>query len=362
MRCVTCGADTDAALPTCQRCGSALPGTAVVQQGQPPVPPVPPGPPVAAPVPPVATEPPVAASVSPVPPRPAVVAPIPLWDLLLCAVLVVGWLLVVLLLALARGARDTSLVPGRLAPWHYLLAVLAVAVYLVTAVRGVHETPGHTLARATQGAGRAGDLARVVQLLLPTLVVTVAGVTVPLPASVPGLVATSATPPADDGVTTASGLETPTPSDDLDARRRAQAEVVDALLAESVASRGDLAAAIAAVGQCRDLDRSLALLDGVARQRRAQRDQAKALTVDALADGPATRGYLVSAFTCAGAADDAYAAWTRRSISSGCSLDANWRRGNRLSEQAQAAKGEFLRRWNPIASSCGLPVRTTKEI
>ncbi|MEU7799119.1 hypothetical protein AB0B10_07625 [Micromonospora arborensis] len=305
----------------------------------------------------------------------------PPWDLLLCAVLVVVWLLVVLLLAFARGARDAALVPGRLEPWHYLLAALVFAVYLVTAVRGVPETPGHTLARASQGAGRAGDLARVGQLLLPTLVVTVAvalvvGVTVPLPATVPGSVATPQTPLDDDGTTVESAMTpdatstsaielktpTPTPSDDPAARRLAQAQVVDALLSESVTSRRDLATAIAALGECRDLRQSLELLNGVARQRRAQSDQARALTVDALADGTAMRAYLVAAFTSSGDADDAYAAWAQRSISSGCSLDDNWRRGNQLSEQAQAAKRQFLSRWNPIASSCGLPSRTTKDI
>ncbi|MEH1163879.1 hypothetical protein V6V47_00670 [Micromonospora sp. CPCC 205539] len=305
----------------------------------------------------------------------------PLWDLLLCAVLVVVWLLVVLLLAVVRGAPDASLVPGRLEPWHYLLGALVIAVYVVTAVRGVPETPGHTLARASQGAGRAGDLARVGQLLLPTLVVTVAvalvvGVTVPLPATLPGSVTASETPLDDDGATvetaptpeatSTSAIEletpTPTPSDDPAARRLAQARMVDALLSESVTSRGDLATAIAAVGECRNLRQSLGLMTGVAQQRRAQSDQARALMVDALEDGPAMRSYLVAAFTSSGDADDAYAAWAQRSISSGCSLDANWRRGNQLSAQAQAAKREFLARWTPIASSCGLPSRTTKDI
>ncbi|WP_405112634.1 hypothetical protein OG559_04130 [Micromonospora sp. NBC_01405] len=303
-------------------------------------------------------------------------APVLLWDLLLCAVLVVGWLLVVLLLALARGAPNASLVPGGLRPWHHLLAVLAVAVYLATTVWGADETPGHLLARATRGVGLAGDLARMVRLLMPTLVVTlavafVAGMTVPLPATVPWPEATSAPPRADDGVpveassthgsSSTTGVETPMPSDDPGALR-AQAEGVDALLAGSVTSRNDLAAALAAVGQCRDLNRSLTLLQSVARQRRAQRDRAEALTVDALADGPAMRGHLVSAFAHSGDADDAYAAWAQHSISSGCSLDANWRRGNRLSNQAQAAKTEFLRRWNPIARSCELPTRTVRDI
>lgn len=265
--------------------------------------------------------------------------PIPLWDLLLCVVLVVGWFLVVLLLSLARGARDASLVPGLLTPWHYLLAALTVAVYLVTAVQGVPETPGHTLARATRGTGRAGDLAQVVRLLLPSLVVTVAvalvaGMTVPLQAA-PGSMAASATPPADQGSavetaptpdsssTTTAGREVPTPREDADAQMRAQAEVVDALLSESVTSRSDLAAAITAVGQCRALEQSLMVLEGVARQRRAQRDRARALTVDAIADGAAMRDHLVSAFVYSGEADDAYAAWARRSISSECSRDAN---------------------------------------
>ncbi|WP_234582880.1 hypothetical protein [Micromonospora sp. MH99] len=304
----------------------------------------------------------------------------PLWDLLVCAVLFAGWVLVLLLIALARGAEEPSEVPGRLALWHYVLAALAVAIYLLTAVRGVPESPGHLWARAARGDGRDGDLRRGLQLLVPTLVVTVAvalvaGLTVPLPDAVseatstsvtptPGDEVPTGTPPTPDPVPTTFGPETPTPtvSDDPDARRRTQAEAVDALLSESIASRGDLATAIAAVGECRDLNRSLGLLNGVTRQRRAQRDQAAALTVDALTDGPAMRSHLVSAFTYAGDADAAYAAWTRRSINSGCSLDANWQRGNQLSEQSQKAKNEFLRRWNPIAVSCGLPTRTSKEI
>lgn len=408
MRCVTCGADTDAALPTCQRCGSALPGAVVPQQESPPrafsvatEPPdsttEPPGPTVLATEPPSATplttEPPSATPFATEPPGVSPVVggasgamsgaalPPPLWDLLVCAVLFAGWALVLLLVALARGAQEPSEVPGRLALWHYVLAALAVAIYLLTAVRGVPESPGYLWARAARGDGRDGDLRRGLQLLVPTVVVTVAvalvaGMTVPLSAAVSEATSTSATPTADDEVptetpptpdpvpTTTPGPETPTPtvSDDPDARRRTQAQAVDALLSESIASRGDLAIAIAAVGECRDLNRSLGLLDGVTRQRRTQRDQAEALTVDALTDGPAMRSHLVSAFTYAGDADAAYAAWTRRSISSGCSLDANWRRGNQLSEQSQKAKNEFLRRWNPIATSCGLPTRTSREI
>ncbi|WP_144056900.1 hypothetical protein [Micromonospora lupini] len=305
--------------------------------------------------------------------------PPPLWDLLVCALLFAGWVLVLLLVALARGAEEPSEVPGRLVLWHYVLAALAIVIYLLTAVRGVPESPGYLWARAASGDGRDGDLRRGLQLLVPTVVVTVAvalvaGMTVPLSAAVSDATSTSATPTADERTftetpptpepvpTTASGVATPTASDDPDTRRRAQAEAVDALLSESTASRGDLATAIAAVGECRDLNRSLALLDGVTRQRRTQRDQAGALTVDALDDGTAMRSHLVSAFTYAGDADAAYAAWTRHSISSGCSLDANWRRGNQLSEQSQKAKNEFLRRWNPIAVSCGLPTRTSKEI
>ncbi|WP_405425707.1 hypothetical protein [Micromonospora sp. NBC_00617] len=300
--------------------------------------------------------------------------PPPLWDLLVCALLFAGWVLLLLLVAVARGAEDPSGVPGRLAPWQYVLAALAVAIYLLTAVRGVPESPGHLWARAAGGDGRDGDLRRGFQLVVPTVVVTVAvalvaGMTVPLPAAVPEAASTSTTPTADDEVPTETPPTTPDPdtptptvSDDPEARRRTQAEAVDALLSESIASRGDLATAIAAVGECRDLNRSLGLLDGVTRQRRTQRDQAEALTVDALTDGPAMRSHLVSAFTYAGDADAAYAAWTRRSISSGCSLDANWRRGNQLSEQSQKAKNEFLRRWNPIAVSRGLPTRTSKEI
>ncbi|MFF5175214.1 hypothetical protein ACFY3U_21610 [Micromonospora sp. NPDC000089] len=385
MHCANCGADNDESQPTCARCGTRL---AAALESAPPV--RPPFAPVAQPVVPQPRDvPPVWTA----PSNPAPSAPSSDWDddpdggppgparlvldLVLCLIVLAAGLAVVLAVAAARGAQPWSSTVDRLTRLHLGLGVLVVVVYLITAVLVARESPGGLLFRALAREGRDGDWLRGARALGPALLATalagvLVGATVPVLPVVPPAAASSpatdipATEPAATDPTAGdpptAGASTPSGTEDSETRAREQAGAVDAVLAESAASRVHLGGAIADVGECRNLTASIAALHRVARERGAQRDRAAGLTVDALPDGAAMRSQLVAALDRSGAADEAYADWAQRSLDRACVQDANWTRGNDLSVQAQAAKTQFLARWNPTAARYGLPARTVREI
>jgi hypothetical protein len=363
MRCTNCGADNDEAQATCARCGSGLRGNATGEGS------------TAFPDDPWARNrvtSPTIAPFEPNRPRPSYHEPAEpaglLLDLGLCAVLIGAGLAALLGITTARGAPDWPSTIDRLTLPYYGLALLVVAVYLLIGILVAHETPGRVLRRGTLGEGRSGDGALVWRTLIPTLLVTAlvalyAGMTIPVRPAGPDAVAATPPPPASPTgwSATAEGPD-PTPTYDPNARARDQARAVNAVLEDSVASRSHLGNAIAEVGRCGDAISSLTALRNVSRERRAQRDQARLLTVDAIPDGPAMQGHLVAALGYSGDADEAYAAWAQRVVDRGCGRDGNWTRGNSLSEQAQAAKSRFLALWNGTAAQFGLPPRTTGEI
>jgi hypothetical protein len=266
-----------------------------------------------------------------------------------------------------RGAQDWNTTLGRLTTLHYGLAAAVVIVYWLIGVVVARGTPGQALHWAMRGTTVRTDRARVWRTLGPALLLTsllalYAGMTLPTIAG--ANTAGSSTGPA---VATEQPAVMPpdaptTSGDDRGDLASEQADAVDAVLQDSVMSRTHLGSAITEVDACGDVASALTALRRVARERQSQRERAQGLAVDSLPDGPALQQALVDALTYSGDADDAYAAWAQHVVNAGCGRDGNWSEGNRLSENAQTAKRDFVRLWNPVATQFGLPTRTTGDI
>ncbi|MGC5011482.1 hypothetical protein ACLQ2R_12020 [Streptosporangium sp. DT93] len=146
---------------------------------------------------------------------------------------------------------------------------------------------------------------------------------------------------------------------------KAQARVLDALLADSGGSRSGLDAALEGLRSCEDAPGGLAALQRITASRREQVIQVNALGTGALDGGDAVRERLTRALTASFEADEAFLVWAARQ-SVGCdrdwSGDDDYRRGLAFSEEATTAKRGFLRLWNPLARRYGLPERDDHEI
>lgn len=145
---------------------------------------------------------------------------------------------------------------------------------------------------------------------------------------------------------------------------RLQAAAVDRLLEGSTAARSGLVDAIADVRMCRTS--GLSDIRTITEARRDQLAFARALRVDALDGGDAMRSALLGALSTSYQADAAFAAWGRGYVNRGCvdavEQDTDYRRGVRLSEEADTAKTRFTDLWNPIATSFGLQERSRTTI
>jgi hypothetical protein len=145
-----------------------------------------------------------------------------------------------------------------------------------------------------------------------------------------------------------------------------QAVVIDRLLGRSVASRRKLNAAIDLVNRCTALGAALARMRDVGNERQQQLDAVGSADVSALPNGDQLRAALGDALRNALAADQAYVSWTAPTVSGGCANTARRRtafaQGRAASDQAQAAKKNFLAIWNPIAAQYGLAQRSSTDI
>ncbi|MEU4831159.1 hypothetical protein [Streptosporangium sp. NPDC023615] len=146
---------------------------------------------------------------------------------------------------------------------------------------------------------------------------------------------------------------------------KAQARVLDALLADSGGSRSGLGAALEGLRSCEDTAGGLAALQRITASRREQVIQVNALGTGALDGGQEVKERLTRALTASFEADEAFLSWAVRQ-DVGCdrawSGDDDYRRGLALSEEATTAKRGFLKLWNPLARRYGLPERDDHEI
>jgi hypothetical protein len=160
----------------------------------------------------------------------------------------------------------------------------------------------------------------------------------------------SALPDAPKG-TAASGAPT-------GAGAAVQAQAVDALLKESKVSRDQLGPALAKVDRCTDAAGGVADLERITAARVDQLDRAKALSVDQLDNGAAAQDLLVKALDYSVQADQHFTTWATGVRDTGCQGAAprtgDYQAASAASNQASAAKREFVKAWNAIAGTHGV--------
>ncbi|GAA2588029.1 hypothetical protein GCM10010435_77970 [Winogradskya consettensis] len=145
-----------------------------------------------------------------------------------------------------------------------------------------------------------------------------------------------------------------------------QARAIDRLLGRSRVSRDKLNSAIDRVGRCTGLGGAIDDLQAVGRERRAQIAEVTGADLSALPDGEVLRSRLVTALQFSLDADAAYVEWAEPTLAGRCAntaaRKAAYARGRSASDQAGAAKEDFLTAWNPVATSLGVPPRTRQGI
>jgi hypothetical protein len=171
---------------------------------------------------------------------------------------------------------------------------------------------------------------------------------------------TAATAAATTTATTATATTTAEATGDA----YSQATAVDRLLDASSATRTKLNAAIDQVERCTGIAGAVTAFEQVEAERSDQVAQAQRFRVDALPDGESMRGALVAALRHSLEADQYFTAWAR--AVDGCRRaaphNADYSRGRAASDQAGAAKVQFLALWNPTASRLGISTRSRNDI
>jgi hypothetical protein len=272
-------------------------------------------------------------------------------DLLSCVALVVGAILVAGEIARGRAGATVAELIGQARSIHYGLIVAIVGAYFIGAWVVLRTSPGRYLL-----VGRTPDgPAPVLRAVLPAVALLAVA------ATYTGLTATG--PPDLDtstGTTVGAGPSVTTPASSTVDLARPQAVAVNAVLENSGGSRANFGVALQSV--CQSPGGSLATIQTVLAGRESQLARAEVLVVDALPNGAAIRSRLVEALTYSMNADRAYVAYARHVQVEGCWADDNLRDGDNISKDAQAAKDRFVELWNPVATTYGLPARTSSSI
>lgn len=148
----------------------------------------------------------------------------------------------------------------------------------------------------------------------------------------------------------------------------AQARNVDRLLSASTSARDGVVTAVVQTRQCKHIGRSIRDLRAAAGKREQLVTRLRQLDVGAIPRGQQAVASLRRAWNASARADRAFAAWAQvvgapRGCSGGTPVTGpHYRRALRASAAASEAKARFVRLWNPIAASTGLPRRSEKEI
>jgi hypothetical protein len=167
---------------------------------------------------------------------------------------------------------------------------------------------------------------------------------------------------ADPGVQPTSTYQSPSDP----AAIHEQASQLNGLLAHSGEARGSVVDAVAAVSSCSDVSAGANALAAAADSRQDSLDQLDGLETDALPNGPGLVLTLRFALQKSLEADQHFAAWAQSVLRAGCSGSAprnrHYRAATQASRLATDAKHRFVRIWNPIATSEGLPTVEEKDI
>ncbi|WP_407565553.1 hypothetical protein [Streptomyces sp. 184] len=144
----------------------------------------------------------------------------------------------------------------------------------------------------------------------------------------------------------------------------AQAEELDALLAESNNSRDAVISSVENIRACKALGKAAKDLRAAAGQRRDLVTRLSDLTVDKLPDHAELTRSLTDAWNASASADDHYAKWADAAKrGKGCGGGGNHlSAGNTASGEATTAKEEAAGLWNPIADEYGLTRRQATQL
>ena len=158
----------------------------------------------------------------------------------------------------------------------------------------------------------------------------------------------------------------PAPTEASGGSAQDQAAALDGVLDASVLSRRKLNQSIDKVRRCTQLSLAVSDMRAAGDERRAQLSTVDSVAVDQLPNGERLRSTLHTALDNALQADGAYLDWAEATPAKGCGDTAERRaafgRGEAASARAGAAKTDFLRLWNPIATDLGLPTRSRQNI
>ncbi|MEU7123239.1 hypothetical protein [Streptomyces zaomyceticus] len=147
-----------------------------------------------------------------------------------------------------------------------------------------------------------------------------------------------------------------------------QAQELSKLLATSSDSRNTVISSVAAISQCKNLDKAANDLRGAAEQRRGLVTKLQTLSVDKLPKSAALTAALTKAWQASASADDHYAAWAdqmkdKKACKGGKSRSTNQKAAaDAKSGEATNAKREAAGLWNPTAEKYGLEKRSPTQL
>jgi hypothetical protein len=145
-----------------------------------------------------------------------------------------------------------------------------------------------------------------------------------------------------------------------------QATQINDLLDSSAASRRSIISAVKDVHNCANLSSAISAISAVIHQRSNEYSRASGLPTTALPNDTTLKSDLISALRFSVDADKDFLTWAREQLNSGCGGTVPGTRaynaGVVASDHAGTAKNEFLKLWNPVASSQGLPSRSQQGI
>jgi hypothetical protein len=133
-----------------------------------------------------------------------------------------------------------------------------------------------------------------------------------------------------------------------------QAATINGILGWSGRSRRALFGALDDLNECRNVTGATEALQTVANDRSHQIDALDDVDVSALPNGSSLRNTLLKALNYSLKADRAFVRWGDAQ-QNGCHDNADHDDAMAYSRDATATKQQFLRKWNPVAATYGLP-------
>jgi hypothetical protein len=175
----------------------------------------------------------------------------------------------------------------------------------------------------------------------------------------------AAPPPASRSASPSATGVSATASPSGSALAAEQAAALGTLLKSSAKARTTLHQAVMQVGACANLPGAIGQLQEVVNQRSSEYGRASALATSALPGGAKVKSTLAAALGNSLKADQDYLAWAREQQSGGCtptSQSSAYHAAFSASQQADAAKREFVQVWNPVAARYGIAQESPRDI